>query len=297
MAARLVSRVGALLHCPVPMLNNLPVKRLTFKDLTIEGYSRAAVQSYWRIPELKLGFDLGGQPWSFMGTPNWFVSHTHLDHIAALPVYVARRRMMKMEPPNIYMPEHALAMTKRILHSFSQLDRGRLPCELIGIAPGQEIELSRELVVTVNATKHTVPSLGFVVWARRRKLKAEYQRFSGDKIRDLRLGGTEVTEEHRHPRLAYLGDSAPEGLDQCPAMYEAEVLITELTFVAPGHRKEKIHKLGHIHLDDLLARRERFKNELIIASHFSTRYQERQLRGIVEKALPDMLDQRLHLWL
>src|SRR5258707_1566420 len=65
----------------------------------------AAVQSYWRIPELKLGFDLGAQPWDFMGTPNWFISHSHLDHIAALPVYVARRRMMKMEPPNIYRSE------------------------------------------------------------------------------------------------------------------------------------------------------------------------------------------------
>lgn len=278
------------------MLNNLPAKQLKFKDLTIEGYSRAAVQSYWRIPEFKLGFDLGGQPWSFMGTPTWFVSHTHLDHIAALPVYVARRRMMKMEPPNIYLPEHAVEGAKRILDAFSRLDRGRLPCELIGISPGQEIELSRELVVTVSATKHTVPSIGFIVWERRRKLKPEYQRLSGNEIRDLRLSGNEVTEEHRQPRLAYLGDSAPEGLDECPDMYEAEVLITEMTFVAARHRKDKIRKMGHIHLDDLLARRDRFKNELIIASHFSTRYHARQVRGIVEKSLPDMLDQRLHLW-
>ena len=58
------------------MLQNLPVKTLVHKSLTLEGYSRAVVQTYWRIPELKLGFDLGGQPWSFMGTPNWFVSHT-----------------------------------------------------------------------------------------------------------------------------------------------------------------------------------------------------------------------------
>ena len=33
--------------------------------------------------------------------------HTHLDHIAALPVLVARRRMMKMEPPTIYLPAEA----------------------------------------------------------------------------------------------------------------------------------------------------------------------------------------------
>ncbi len=279
------------------MLKNLPVKTLAYKEFTIEGYSRAAVQTYWRIPEFKLGFDLGAQPWSFMGTPSWFVSHTHLDHIAALPIYIARRRMMKMEPPKIYLPEHAVENTQRLLRAFSQLDRGRLPCELIGIGAGAEIELSRELVVTVTATKHTVPSIGFVVWERRRKLKDEFQDLSGDQIRGLRLSGQEVTAERRLPRIAYLGDSAPEGLDNCPAMYEAEVLIMEMTFVAPGHRREIIHKLGHIHLDDVVSRQDHFKNKLVIASHFSTRYHVKQIQSAVEKKLPDMLDGRLNLWL
>ena len=279
------------------MLNNMPIQRLVHRGLTIEGYSRAAVQTYWRIPELKIGFDLGGQPWEFMGTPTWFISHTHLDHIAALPVYVARRRMMKMDPPTIYLPQHSVELVQRMLHSFTRLDRGRLPCQLIAIKPGDEIELSRELVVTVSATQHTLPSLGFVVWERRRKLKPEYQDLSGDQIRDLRLAGTEVSRELRHPRLAYLGDSTPAGLDNCPAMYEADVLILEMTFVEPGHRKEKIHKLGHIHLDDLVERRDRFQNQLIVASHFSTRYHNRQILSCVEKAFPDMLAGRLHLWI
>jgi ribonuclease Z len=279
------------------MVNNLPVKTVVHKDLTIEGYSRAAVQTYWRIPELKLGFDLGAQPWAFMGTNVWFVSHTHLDHVAALPVYVARRRMMKMEPPTIYLPEGAIETVEKILKLFTRLDRGRMPCQLLPIKPGDEIELSREHVVTVSATKHTVPSMGFVVWERRRKLKLEYQGLSGPEIRDLRLAGTDVTEERRVARVAYLGDSSPEGLDNCPAMYEAQVLITEMTFVAPGHRKEKIHKFGHMHLDDFIERRDRFKNELILAAHFSTRYNAKQIRQLVEKAVPDMFDGRLQLWL
>jgi ribonuclease Z len=279
------------------MINNLPVKTVTHKDLSIEGYSRAAVQTYWRIPELKLGFDLGAQPWSFMGTPTWFVSHAHMDHLVALPVYVGRRRMMKMEPPTIYLPESTVEPVQKILRLYSRLDRGRLPCELVPTAPGDEIELSREHVVTVSATTHTLPSLGFVVWQRRKKLKPEFHGLPGEKIRDLRLSGVEVTDEVRTPRVAYLGDSSPPGLDACPAMFEAEVLIMELTFVAPSHRKDKIHKYGHMHLDDLLERRERFRNELIIAAHLSTRYHARQVRFYVEKAVPDMLGGRLHLWI
>ncbi len=67
------------------MLENLPVKSLPFQGYTIEGYSRAAVQSYWRIPELRVGFDMGGTPWSFMGTQTYFITHAHLDHMAAAP--------------------------------------------------------------------------------------------------------------------------------------------------------------------------------------------------------------------
>ncbi|HEY4760592.1 MAG TPA: metal-dependent hydrolase [Thermoguttaceae bacterium] len=279
------------------MINNLPVKKITHKDITIEGYSRAAVQTYWRIPELKIGFDLGAQPWSFMGTPTWLVSHTHMDHLVSLPVYVARRRMMKMEPPVIYLPEHAVEPMQKILRLFSRLDRGRLPCTLVPTKPGDEIELSREQVVTVSATEHTVPSLGFVVWERRRKLKSEFFGLPGETIRDLRLGGAEVTQEMRIPRMAYLGDSAPGGLDACPAMFQAEVLIMEVTFVAQRHHKDKIHKFGHMHLDDLLDRREQFRNELIIASHFSTRYNTSQIHEHVQKAVPDMLDGRLLLWI
>ena len=158
------------------MADNAPYHTLTHAGLTVEGYSRAAVQTYYRVPELKLGFDFGAQPWAFMGTPTWFMSHAHLDHVAALPVYVARRRMMKMEPPTIYMPESNVETVDKILKLFTKLDRGRMPCQLIGVKPGDEIELSREHVVTVSATKHTVPSVGYVVWERRRKLRDRIRR-------------------------------------------------------------------------------------------------------------------------
>jgi ribonuclease Z len=279
------------------MVNNLPVKTLAHKDITIEGYSRAAVQTYWRIPEFKLGFDLGAQPWSFMGTPTWFVSHTHMDHIVNLPVYIARRRMMKMEPPTIYLPEESVENVQRLLHVWQRLDRGRMAVELVGMRAGKEIELSREHVVTAFATKHTVPSLGYVVWDRRKKLKPEYQGLNGDQIRDIRLSGQEVSHEVRMPLVCYVGDSAPAGLDAYPPLYEAQILITEMTFFRPEHRKEKIHKFGHTHLDDIIERADRFQNELIILSHFSTRYHERQIRNAVERRLPPSLAQRVHLWM
>lgn len=278
-------------------VENLPVRALQHNGLTIEGYSRAAVQSYWRIPEWKIGFELGGSPWSFMGTPTFFVSHGHLDHLAALPVYVARRRMMKMEPPTIYLPAEIVENVEKLLRAWQRLDRGRMICNLISVEPGDEIELSREHVVTVTKTKHTVPSVGYIIWDRRKKLKDEYHGLPGTKIRDLRQSGVEVQHDVRVPMICFLGDTAPAGLDADPAIYDSKILITELTFYRPEHRKDKIHKFGHTHLDDILDRSDQFNNEVIILGHFSTRYHERQIRKAVTKRLPDSLKERVHLWL
>ena len=178
-----------------------------------------------------------------------------------------------------------------------RLDRGRLPVELVGLKPDDEIELSRELVVKAFPTRHTIPSLGYLVWERRKKLKPEYHDLSGEQIRDLRLSGVEVSSEIRLPRVAYLGDTAPQGLDVFPEVYQAQILILELTFVAPNERPALIHKFGHTHLDDLLARAERFENEVIIASHFSTRLHPDQIQRTIERRLPESLRGRLKIWL
>jgi ribonuclease Z len=279
------------------MVENAPLLTCQHTGLTIEGYSRAAVQSYWRVPELKIGFDLGAQPWDFMGTPTWLLSHTHLDHVAALPVYVARRRMMRMEPPVLYVPEYAVEDLRRLLLVMQRLDRGRQVCDLRGVKGGDEIELSRENIVTVFATTHTIPSLGYVVWDRRFKLKEEYHGLPGDKIRDLRLSGVAVTREVRTPILAYTGDTSPAGLDAYPPVFQAKVLITEMSFIRAKHRREKIHKFGHMHLDDFIERADRFQNELIICGHLSTRYHPDEVRRTVEAKLPPSLRERVRLWL
>jgi len=204
---------------------------------------------------------------------------------------------MKMDPPTIYVPEAARDNVERMLRSWQNLDRGRMMCDLIGVKPGDEITLSREHVVTVFETKHTVPSVGYVVWDCRKKLKPELEGLSQDEIRDRRMGGEEVTQEIRVPIVCYTGDTAPAGLDGYPPVYESRILITEMTFFRPEHRKEKIHKFGHMHLDDIIERADRFQNELIILAHFSTRYHERQVENAVGQRLPSVLKERVKLWL
>lgn len=278
------------------MVENIPLLSHVHDGLTIEGYSRAAVQTCWRVNELKVLFDCGVSPWDFIGTSTMFISHAHLDHIAGLPAYVSRRRMMKMDPPVIYLPDSAVDAAWDMLQTFRKLDRGAMPCELIGVLAGDQIDLSREYVVTALPTRHTIDSFGYVVHQRRHKLKPEYTKLSGPEIRDLKLSGVEITNERQVPVFAFTGDTTPRGLDENPDFYQAQILVAEMTFVAPEHRKEKIHKHGHTHIDDFRERQDRFDNELVIASHLSTRYNDTQVRRFVKSGLPGGLNGRLKLW-
>jgi ribonuclease Z len=70
-----------------------------------------------------------------------------------------------------------------------------------------------------------------------------------------------------------------------------------MSFIRPNHRREKIHKFGHMHLDDFLERAGRFQNELIVCAHFSTRYHPNEVRRYVEGKLPPDLRERVKLWL
>ncbi len=106
-----------------------------------------------------------------------------------------------------------------------------------------------------------------------------------------------VTREVRVPLVAYTGDTSPAGLGNYPPVYEAKILITELSFIRASHRREKIHKFGHMHLDDFIERADRFRNELIICAHFSTRYHGQEVRRVLESKLPPSLRDRVRLWI
>lgn len=279
------------------MLKNVPIRSVQHAGLTVEGYSRAAVQTFWRIGELKLGFDLGAHPWDFMGTPHWLITHGHLDHIAALPLYVARRRLMKMEPPTIILPKYLIGAVRSMLDSFTPLDRGKFPCRLVGMEGGQRYDLSREIVIEAFDMDHRIPALGYIVNDRRKKLKPEFLHLTGEQIRDLRVQGTEVVNEILVPLVGYTGDTSPRGLDRNPRFYETKILIAEMTFLADDHQMEFIHKNGHMHLVDFVKRKHKFQNELIIASHFSTRYSRREAHALIEQRLPDLLGGRLVPWI
>jgi len=103
-----------------------------------------------------------------------------------------------------------------------------------------------------------------------------------------------VTEEYRRPLLFYTGDTDRGILETNEALYRAEVLMIECSFLVDGHQ-ERAARYRHIHFDDIAGFAERFENQLVILTHFSRRYGRAEIRDEIARRCPAVLRDRLRL--
>ena len=83
-------------------------------------------------------------------------------------------------------------------------------------------------------------------------------------------------------------------LESNDALFRAEVLIIECSFVAAGHQK-RAAEYRHIHFDDIAEFAGRFENRMIVLTHFSRRYSRTQIRDEIRRRCPAALRDRIRL--
>lgn len=267
---------------------------VTAGPYTVRGVSVGGVYTSIAIPELGVLFDAGISPRSAGGIDTILLSHGHADHMGALPALLGIRALSgKTKPPRVVMPAEIVADLEAALSALTRLQRWPLEIDAIGMLPGDEIALRGDLLVRAVRTFHPVPSLAYLLVRRVSKLRADLHGLAGPDIAARKRAGEIVTDLEDRLELAYATDTLVSVLDHSPELLQARVLIIESTFLDDRKTIEAARAGCHIHLDELIERADRFKNEHIVLMHISQLYRPDEVASILDARVPPGLRKRI----
>lgn len=272
----------------------MAITSLKFADLTIEGQSRAGDETWFRVQPSGIAFDAGRGALPLSGARQLFLSHGHLDHALGVPFALSHRTMHAAGDTRVFCPAEIAGDLEALVRAAARLERVDYGARIEPLTAGDRVELGKRLVIEAFATDHVVPSLGYHLIERRRRLAAAYRDLPPGEIAARRQAGEAVEEEREVLRLTYCGDTGAGVFATEPRLFEARVLLLECTFLGPAAR-DKGRRFGHLHVEDLVEPAARFANQHIVLHHLSRRFRRRELRAEVERLLPELAD-RVHIW-
>jgi ribonuclease Z len=193
-----------------------------------------------------------------------------MDHIGSLPYWFSQRFFQKIGTGTCVCHPKVAEPLKMMMQSWVDLELQRTPHQIIALEPDAEIQVKNNLFLRGIATSHTSPSLGYVLIERRSKLKDEFLGLPQDRLREIKMRGTEITRTVDIPLVAYTGDTEVGPFLYRDEFVEAKVVITECTFFEPDHRsRAKVGK--HIHVHELSGLLQAWKADHVVVVHVSRR--------------------------
>jgi ribonuclease Z len=257
--------------------------------IELSGVSVAGLETCIEVPSLKLLLDLGSCSRTAVNQPLVLLSHGHLDHMGAIALHAARRSLLGMSEGVYVVPQRVAPQVEALFNAAGELDGQVIPRRVIALEPGQEHSLGKGRFVRAFETFHRVPSQGYTVWEKRHRLRDEFRELPGARLGELRRQGVAIDESQELPVLSFTGDTRVEVLERTPELQHTECLVIESSFLDELVPTAQARDMGHIHLDELVARAELLPKRDVVFSHFSARYGAEDVRRILERRLPDAL--------
>lgn len=270
---------------------------LYFPPFRVQGYSIAGEESYVQIPELDVCFDVGRAPKLMLSSNFVALTHGHMDHAAGLSYYFSQRHFQGMGTGTVLCHPKLAGPIEKLMNAWVDVEAQRTPFKVVAMEPGtdsEEFEIKRGHYLRAFATDHTVPSLGFVIIEKRSKLREEYIGLPQEKLVEIKASGKEITYIKQVPLIAYMGDTSPGRHFEREDVANAQILITECTFMADDHRsRARIGK--HLHITDIVDILKQVNAPNVVLTHLSRRTHlgeaHRQINAMLDASDRD----RIHL--
>ncbi len=256
----------------------------------VQGVSVAGESTSVQLPELDVCFDMGECPRTALASKYVCISHGHMDHIGALAYWCSQRNFQGMGPGTVVCDARIAPSIDAMLKSFHPVEQQTTPYNLIPLEPNQEIEIKNSVVLRAFETEHTAPSFGYAIVEKRSKLRDEFVGLPQEKLRELKDRGEEITRILEVPLVAYLGDTAPGPALIRPDVLNAQIVISECSFIDADHKdRAKIGK--HLHIDDVAEWLRVLRCKDLVLIHVSRRSNialaQKRLREVVSREQAD----------
>jgi ribonuclease Z len=253
----------------------------------LTGYSISAIRTAFYIDGLRLMLDCG---LPHNKTPNYIaITHGHSDHFYEVGHGIAERF-------TVICPREIKPRLQSFLDTVQDLNETTHRIEkdiIIGLSKNDSMPLNENYMLETFECFHTIPTIGYGVYQKVKRLKPEFHGLSKKEIVAIKESGIELTTDEKKYILCYLCDTNIN-VFQDTRIFLYPTIMIECTFLGPD-TIERANERFHINWLQLEPVVQKHPDNDFILFHWSNMYKPHEIKEYFKEYLE--IYKNLKIWI